>query len=66
MQDKIKNADQSQKALFQSMDELLHKSKVTALPTNVPAEDQPDKFCNFFLEKKLKKKITRHLHIARG
>lgn len=51
VQDKIKKADQSQKALFQCMDELLHKSKVTALPTNLPTEDLPDKFCNFFLEK---------------
>ena len=33
------------------MDELLHKSKVTALPTNVPTEELPDKFCKFFLDK---------------
>ena len=51
VQDKIQNADQSQKALFQCMDELLHKTKVTCLPTNVPTEDQPDNFCKFFIEK---------------
>jgi len=51
LQDKINSADQSQQALFQCMNELLFKSKVTALPTDIPPEDQPDKFCNFFLEK---------------
>ena len=51
IQNKITNADQSQKALFQCLDELLHKSKVTALPTNVPTDELPDKFCDFFLDK---------------
>jgi hypothetical protein len=51
VQDKITSADQSQKALFQCMNELLFKSNVNSLPTNIPPEDQPNKFCNFFLEK---------------
>ena len=51
VQDKIKDAEQSQKALFQCMDDLLYKSKASALPTNVPSEELPDKFCNYFTEK---------------
>ena len=51
MQEKIKAADQSQKALFQCVDEFLYKSKVSALPTNIPAENLPNEFSNFFLKK---------------
>ena len=51
MQEKIKASDQSQKALFQCVDEFLYKSKVSALPTNIPEENLPNEFSNFFLKK---------------
>ncbi len=51
MQEKIQNSSQSQKALFQCLDELLNKTRVTALPSNLPDEDIPDELCDFFQNK---------------
>ena len=51
IQNKIENSSQSQKALFQCMDELLYKSKASALPSNIPTEELPNSFCTFFSEK---------------
>ena len=51
VQDKIKKAEHSQKALFQCMDELLNKAKVTALPTNIQPQSLPNEFSKFFLDK---------------
>ena len=51
IQEKINNSKQSQTTLFKCLEELLHKSKVTALPTNLPTEEQPNKFSNYFLDK---------------
>ena len=64
MQEKIKAAHQSQKALFQCVDEFLYKSKVTALPTNIPAENLPIEFSNSFLKKNCR--YPNQLHNRRG
>ena len=51
LQDKLNNAEQSQQALFKCMNDLLYKSKSSALPTNIPEQELPDKICTFFTEK---------------
>ena len=33
------------------MDDLLYKPKIMFLPTNIPNEDQPNEFCQYFTEK---------------
>ena len=50
-QNKISSAGQAQKALFQCVDELVHKTKSTTLPSNLPKDEQPNSFKNFFHEK---------------
>ena len=50
-QNKISSAGQAQKALFQCVDELVCKTKSTALPSNLPKDEQPNSFKNFFHEK---------------
>ena len=51
IQDKIKNAPQTQKGLFGCMQDLIYKPKGKALPTNIPIEDLPDIICEFFVTK---------------
>ena len=51
IQEKINKSKHSQTTLFKCMEELLYKSKVTALPTNLSTEEQPNKFSNYFLDK---------------
>ena len=51
IQGKISNAKQSQGELFKHMDDLLYKPKIMFLPTNIPNEDQPNEFCQYFTEK---------------
>ena len=51
IQDKIKNAPQTQKGLFGCMQDLIYKPKGKALPTNIPVEDLPDIICEFFVTK---------------
>ena len=50
-QNKISGAGQAQKALFQCVDELVRKTKSTTLPSNLPKDEQPNSFKNFFHEK---------------
>ena len=50
-QNKISSAGQVQKALFQCVDELVRKTKSTTLPSNLPKDEQPNSFKNFFHEK---------------
>ena len=62
-QNRIDTADSGQ--LFRIVDELVGQSKITKskLPTNIPSDELPDKFCTFFKEKidKLRSKITPEL-----
>ena len=50
-QNKISSAGQTQKALFQCVDELVRKTKSTTFPSNLPKDEQPNSFKNFFHEK---------------
>ena len=51
IQDKIKNAPQTQRGLFGCMEDLIYKPKGKALPTNVAVGDLPDIICEFFVTK---------------
>ena len=48
---KIDSDGFSTKQLFNVSSELLGKSKSSALPSNIPADELPDKFCQFFSNK---------------
>ena len=51
IQSKINNSSQSQKTLFKCIDDLFYKAKDKKLPQNIPLEDLPEKFSEFFVSK---------------
>ena len=51
IQTKVTNAEQSQKSLFQCMDLLIYKAKNTSLPSNIPPDQLPNRFRDFFASK---------------
>ena len=51
IQESIASSSQSQKALFQCVNELLNKTKKTVLPSNITVDELPDAICRFFIEK---------------
>ena len=51
IQESIASSSQSQKALFQCVNELLNKTKKTVLPSNITVDELPDAICRFFTEK---------------
>ena len=50
IQESIASSSQSQKALFQCVNELLNKTKKTVLPSNITVDELPDAICRFFIE----------------
>ena len=67
-QSKISSAGQAQKALFECVNELVRKTKTSTLPSNLPKEEQPNSFKNFFHEKieKLQPLFTESIDSSRS
>ena len=63
-QRKIANADQTQRGLFECVNELFRKIKITALPANIPPDELPNSFSRYFIEKieKIQKNFTPLIH----
>ena len=59
---RLRDADSSQKELFNTFAQLTGSRKVTALPSNIPEDDLPDSFATFFDDKiaKLRSELDSH------